>query len=78
MILSDVQSFGEKILCNFCQGCEIEIKESLETITRNFENRDSVGPTWVADFLDETGDEREKKLTDVHMSVTEFLKHTNT
>ena len=54
------------------------VKESLETITRNFENRDSVGPTWVADFLDETGDEREKKLTDVHMSVTEFLKHTNT
>jgi hypothetical protein len=54
------------------------VKESLDTITRNFENRDSVGPTWVADFLDETEGEREKKLTDVHMSVTEFLKHTNT
>ncbi len=54
------------------------VKESLDTITRNFENRDSVGPTWVADFLDETGGEREKKLTDAHMSVTEFLKHTNT
>jgi len=54
------------------------VKESLDTITRNFENRDSVGPTWVADFLDEAGGEREKKLTDVHMSITEFLKHTNT
>ena len=53
------------------------VKESLETITRNFENRDSVGPAWVADFLDETGDGREKKLTDVHMNVTEFLKHIN-
>jgi hypothetical protein len=53
------------------------VKESLETITRNFENRDSVGPAWVADFLDETGDGREKKLTDVRMNVTEFLKHIN-
>ena len=53
------------------------VKESLETITRNFENRNSVGPTWVADFLDEIEDEREKKLTDVHMNVTEFLKHIN-
>ena len=51
------------------------VKESLETITRNFENRDSAGPTWVADFIDEIGEERERRLTDVHMNVTEFLKH---
>ena len=53
------------------------VQESLDTINKNFEKRDSSGPTWVAVFLDETGDEGERRLTDVHMNVTEFLKHIN-
>jgi len=53
------------------------VQESLDTINKNFDKRDSSGPTWVAVFLDETGDERERRLTDVHMNVTELLKHIN-
>jgi hypothetical protein len=51
------------------------INEALTIIKKDFESRESSGPTWVASFLNEEGDERESRITDVFMNVNEFLKH---
>lgn len=50
------------------------VTEALATIRKDFQSRDSSGPAWVANFLNENkGDERERRLTDVFMNVNEFL-----
>lgn len=50
------------------------VNESLTSIRENFKTKDSPGPTWVADFLNETeGEPRAKRLTEVFMNVGEFL-----
>lgn len=51
------------------------INESIETIKKDFESRESSGPAWVASFLNEDGDEKERRLTDVYMNINEFLKN---
>ena len=51
------------------------VMEALRTIEKEFSERDSAGTVWASDFLDEMGDERERRLTDVHMNVMEFLKY---
>lgn len=51
------------------------INESIETIKKDFESRESSGPAWVASFLKEDGDEKERRLTDVYMNINEFLKN---
>jgi len=52
MILPDVQPFGKKILCNFCQGCEIEI---IKRIKGNVSRQ-------VRRLYDEFKEYREKEL----------------
>ena len=54
------------------------VQEALKFIQKDFTDKDSPGPTWVAVFLRETEDNRNKRLTDVHMNVSEFLKHIKT
>ncbi|MEA3458170.1 MAG: hypothetical protein U9R21_05775 [Candidatus Thermoplasmatota archaeon] len=51
------------------------INESITTIKKDFESRESSGPAWVASFLNENGDDKERRLTDVFMNVNEFLKN---
>jgi hypothetical protein len=51
------------------------INEALATIKKDFESREASGPAWVASFLNEEGDDRERRLTDVFMNVDEFLKN---
>lgn len=52
-------------------------KEGIEKIREKFKSKDSIGPSWVADFL--TGDrmvsaeERNRIVTDAYMRVNEFL-----
>ncbi|MCX6666439.1 MAG: hypothetical protein NT038_10370 [Euryarchaeota archaeon] len=53
------------------------VVEALTTIRDNFRGRESSGPTWVANFLNEMdGDARERRLTDVFMNLNEFLDNT--
>ncbi|MBN2603277.1 MAG: hypothetical protein JXA91_04000 [Candidatus Thermoplasmatota archaeon] len=49
--------------------------EALATIKKDFESREASGPAWVASFLNEDGDNRERRITDVFMNVDEFLKN---
>jgi hypothetical protein len=49
--------------------------EALTTIKKDFESRESSGPAWVASFLNEEGEDRERRITDVFMNVDEFLKN---
>ncbi len=49
------------------------IKESIDTMKKDFESRESSGPAWVASFLNEDEDDKERRLTDVFMNVNEFL-----
>lgn len=51
------------------------INEALTTIKKDFASRESTGPAWVASFLNEEGEEREIRITDVFMNVNEFLKN---
>ncbi len=51
------------------------INEAIATIKKDFESRESSGPSWVASFLNEEGDDKERRLTDVFMNVNEFLKN---
>lgn len=51
------------------------INEALAIIKKDFESRESAGPAWVASFLNEEGDERESRITDVFMNVNKFLKN---
>ncbi len=51
------------------------IKEALTTIQKKFASRDAAGPAWVASFLSEEGNDKEKRITDVFMNVNEFLKN---
>ena len=50
------------------------VNEAITTIKKDFDSRESSGPSWVASFLNEVGDERERRITDVYMNVNEFLK----
>ncbi|MDG6219010.1 MAG: hypothetical protein QCI00_06180 [Candidatus Thermoplasmatota archaeon] len=50
------------------------VNEAITTIKKDFDSRESSGPSWVASFLNEVGDERERRITDVYMNVKEFLK----
>ncbi len=53
------------------------VVEALTTTRNNFRSRDSSGPAWVANFLNEIeGDARERRLTDVFMNLNEFLDNT--
>ncbi len=50
------------------------VTEALATLRKDFRNRDSSGPAWVANFLNEKkGDARERRLTDAFMNLNEFL-----
>jgi len=50
------------------------VTEALATIKNDFLSRDSSGPIWVANFLNESeGDVRERRLTDVFMNLNEFI-----
>lgn len=55
------------------------VKEGVEKIREKFKTKDSISPSWVADFL--TGDrmvsdeERNGTITDAYMRVNEFLIH---
>ena len=49
--------------------------EALATIREDFESRESSGPAWVTSFLNEEGDDRQRRITDVYMNVNEFLKN---
>ena len=49
------------------------IEESINTIRKEFRDRDSAACVWVSDFLDEIDDQKERRMTDVHMNITEFL-----
>lgn len=55
------------------------VKEGIEKIREKFKSKDSIGPSWVADFL--TGgrmvstEERDRIITDAYMRVNEFLRH---
>jgi hypothetical protein len=51
------------------------INEALTTIKKDFASKESTGPSWVASFLNEEGEERERRITDVSMNVNEFLKN---
>ncbi len=50
------------------------VNEALSTIKNDFSGRDASGPAWVASFLNEEGEERERRITDVYMNVKEFLE----
>ena len=49
------------------------VGESVDTIRKEFRERDSAATVWVSDFLDEIGRQKERRLTDVHMNINEFL-----
>lgn len=71
---------GPKDVADEINNCidDTLVKEALATIKKDFHSRDSPGPAWVANFLNETeGDARERRLTDVFMNVNEFLENIN-
>ncbi|MBS3748112.1 MAG: hypothetical protein KGY67_00245 [Candidatus Thermoplasmatota archaeon] len=49
------------------------VNEALTIIKKDFADRESSGPAWVASFLNEEAEERERRITDVYMNVNEFL-----
>jgi len=60
-----------------CEMKEVQkdrlVKEALGIIKKEFQGRDSAATIWVADFLDEVGEERKRRITDVHMNINAFL-----
>lgn len=50
------------------------VEESVYTIKKEFKERNSAASVWVSDFLDEIGDQKDRRLTDVHMTINEFLE----
>jgi hypothetical protein len=51
------------------------VTEAITTIKKDFDSREASGPSWVASFLNEGGDKRERRITDVYMNINEFLKN---
>ncbi len=49
------------------------VRESVDIIRKEFRDRDSAAVVWVSDFLDEFGEMKERRLTDVFMNINEFL-----
>lgn len=69
---------GPKDVADEINNCisDALVKEALATIKKDFSSRDSPGPIWIANFLNELeGDIRERRLTDVFMNINEFLEN---
>lgn len=51
------------------------VNEGLMNIREKFKTKNSIGPQWVADFSlsGETGEERDRVVTDAYMQVNAFL-----
>lgn len=51
------------------------IREGMERIADKFKSPKSIGPTWVAEFLEPaTEEDRDRVATDAYMRVGEFIK----
>lgn len=55
------------------------VKEGVEKIREKFKTKDSIGPSWAADFLTSGRrvfvEKRDRIITDAYMRVNEFLTH---
>jgi len=49
------------------------VEESLSNLQEHFKSRNAVGPGLVADFFNDTGEERERRMTQAYLQVQRFL-----
>lgn len=49
------------------------MKEALKSIREKFRSREAEGPSWVADFLEATGELRAQIKTRAYLQVQQFL-----